>query len=39
MHYYVHSSLFYNRQKVGTSQVSLNRGMDTENVIHLLPSY
>jgi hypothetical protein len=31
----VHSSPIYNSQKLERSQMSLNRGMDTENVIHL----
>jgi hypothetical protein len=35
MLHYVHSSLIYNIQKVETTQMSLNRGMDTENVVHL----
>jgi hypothetical protein len=33
--YYVHSSLIYNSQKLEKTQMSLNRGMDTENVVHL----
>jgi hypothetical protein len=32
---YVHSSLIYNSQKLERIQMSLNRGMDTENVVHL----
>ena len=32
---YVHSSLVYNTQKLERTQMPLNRGMDTENVIHL----
>jgi hypothetical protein len=32
---YVHSSLIYYSQKLEKTQMSLNRGMDTENVIHL----
>jgi hypothetical protein len=32
---YVHISLIYNSQKLKRTQISLNRGMDTENVIHL----
>ena len=32
---YVHSSLFYKSQKLETPQMSLNREMDTENVVHL----
>jgi hypothetical protein len=35
MLHYVHSSLIYNIQKLGTTQMSINRGMDTENVVHL----
>ena len=31
----VHSSIIYNSQKLVRTQMSLNRGMDTENVIHL----
>jgi hypothetical protein len=33
--HYVHSSLIYNSQKLGRTQISLKRGMDTENVVHL----
>jgi hypothetical protein len=33
--YYVHSCLIYNSQKLETTQMSYNRGMDTENVLHL----
>jgi hypothetical protein len=29
------SSLIYNSQKLERTQMSLNRGMDTENVVHL----
>jgi hypothetical protein len=29
-----HSSLIYNSQKLEQTQISLNRGMDTENVVH-----
>jgi hypothetical protein len=32
MLHYVHSSLIYNKQKLERNQMSLNRGMDTENV-------
>jgi hypothetical protein len=32
MLHYVHSSHIYNSQKLETTQMSLNRGMDTENV-------
>jgi hypothetical protein len=35
MLHYVHSSLIYNSQKLEQTQMPLNRGMDTENVIHL----
>jgi hypothetical protein len=35
MLYYVHSSLIYNSQKLERTQLSLNRGIDTENVVHL----
>jgi hypothetical protein len=35
MLHYVHRSLFYNSQKLERTQMSLNRGMDTENVVHL----
>jgi hypothetical protein len=31
----VHSSLIHNRQKLEATQMSLKRGMDTENVVHL----
>ena len=31
----VHSSLIYNSQKLERTQMPLNRGMDTENVVHL----
>jgi hypothetical protein len=36
MLHYVHSSLIYNSQKLETTQMSVNRAMDTENVVHLL---
>jgi hypothetical protein len=32
---YVHCSYIYNSQKLEKTQISLNRGMDTENVEHL----
>jgi hypothetical protein len=32
---YVHSSHIYNSQKLKRTQMSLNRGMDTENLVHL----
>jgi hypothetical protein len=35
MLHYVHSNHVYNSQKLERTQMSLNRGMDTENVIHL----
>jgi hypothetical protein len=35
MLHYVSSSLIYNSQKLERTQMSLNIGMDTENVIHL----
>jgi len=35
MFHYVHSSLIYNSQKLERTQMPFNRGMDTENVVHL----
>jgi hypothetical protein len=35
MLHYVHSSLIYNSQKLERTQMPLNRGMNTENVVHL----
>jgi hypothetical protein len=35
MLYYAHSNLIYMIQKLETTQMSLNRGMDPENVVHL----
>jgi hypothetical protein len=35
MLHYVHSSLIYNSQKLERTQMSCNRGMDTENVVLL----
>ena len=35
MLHYIHSSLIYNSQKLERTQMPLNRGMDTENVINL----
>jgi hypothetical protein len=35
MLHYVHSSLIYNSQKLERTHISLNRGMNTENVVHL----
>jgi len=32
---YVHSSIIYNIQKLETTQMSLNRGIDKENVVYL----
>ena len=32
-HHYVHSSLIYNDQTLKTTQMSLNRRMDTENIL------
>jgi hypothetical protein len=35
MLHYVHISLIYNSQDMERPQMSLNRGMDTENIVHL----
>jgi hypothetical protein len=35
MFHCVHSSLIYNIQKLERTQMFLNRGMDTKNVVHL----
>ena len=35
MFHSVHSNLIYNSQKLERTQMPLNRGMDTENVVHL----
>ena len=35
MLHYVHSSLIYTSQKLERTQMSLNRGMNTKNVVHL----
>jgi hypothetical protein len=35
MLHYVHSSLIYKRQKLERTQMPLDRGMDTENVVCL----
>jgi hypothetical protein len=35
MLHYVHSSLIYNSQKLERTQMSVTRGMDTENVVYL----
>ena len=39
MLYYVHSSLIYNSQKLERTQMPLNRGMHTKNVVHLHMEY
>jgi hypothetical protein len=39
MLYYFHSSLIYNSQKLEITQMSLNRGIDKENVVHLHKEY
>ena len=40
MLHHVHNSLIYNIQKLErTQEGSLNRGMDTENVVHLHKGY
>jgi hypothetical protein len=35
MLHYVHSRPIYSIQKLERTKMSLNRGMDTENVVHL----
>jgi hypothetical protein len=35
MLHYVQRSLIYNKQKLETTQMFFNRGMDTMNVVHL----
>ena len=35
MFHCVHSSLIYNSQKLERTQMSFNKGMDIENVVHL----
>jgi hypothetical protein len=35
MLHYIHSSLIYNGQKLERTQMPLNRGIDTENVVQL----
>ena len=35
MLHYIHSSLIYNSQELGRTQMSFNRGMNTENMFHL----
>ena len=39
MLHYVHSSLIYKSQKLERTQMPLNRGMDTENVVHYTMEY
>jgi hypothetical protein len=39
MFHYVHRSLIYNSQKLERTQMSINRGMDTKNVVHLHMEY
>jgi hypothetical protein len=36
---YVHNSLIYNSQKLERTQMSFNRGMDTENVVVYTTEY
>lgn len=35
MFHYVHSSFIHNSQKLETIKMSLNKRMNTENVVHL----
>jgi hypothetical protein len=35
MLHYVHHILIYNSQELARAQISLNKGMDIENVVHL----
>ena len=35
MFYYIHSSLICNRQRLETTQMSVNQRMNTKNVVHL----
>jgi glucosamine 6-phosphate synthetase-like amidotransferase/phosphosugar isomerase protein len=35
MLHYVHNNIIYNSQKLKRTQISFNRGMDTENIVHL----
>ena len=35
MLHYVHTSLIHNSEKLERTQMPLNRGMNTENVVHL----
>jgi hypothetical protein len=39
MLHYVHSSFIYNSQKLERTQMPQNRGMDTENGVHLQMEY
>jgi hypothetical protein len=39
MFHYVHSGLIYDSQKLETTQMSHDRRMDTENVVHLHMEY
>jgi hypothetical protein len=39
MLHYVPSSLIYNNQKLKRTQMFLNRGMNTENVVHYTMEY
>jgi hypothetical protein len=39
MLHYVHRSLIYNSQKLERAQMSLNRGMDIENVVIYIMEY
>ena len=37
--HYFHRSLIYNSKKVERTQISFNRGIDTENVVHYTMEY
>ena len=39
MQYYVNSSLIHNNQKMKTTQMSLNIGIGTENMVHCTVEY
>ena len=39
MLHYVHSNIIHNGQKLERTQMSLNSGMDTKNVVHLHMTY
>ena len=39
MLHYVHSNSIYNSQKLERTQMSLNRGVNIENVVHLMEYY